>query len=165
MLFLCRLLCLLCKVILFFPHKMWSEWLCKLHSGCRPSTSPSLRHLQCSHSSLLPFVLAQSLCFGLLFPFTSALSGYSNRVSVQTQLASWLHMGAPALGLQRKQRLISGQARYVHPVWLLSLHRTSKLCGFVGQISGWIEVRDGACVRRCWQVFAIFLRNVNDPLL
>lgn len=86
----------------YFSNKMWSEWICKLHSGCRPSTSPSVRHLQCSHSSLRPFVLAQSLCFGLLFPFTSTLSGYSNCVSVQTQLASWLHMGAPGIGTTEK---------------------------------------------------------------
>lgn len=39
---------------LFFPHEKWSKWICKLHSGCRPSTAPPVRHLQCSHSSLLP---------------------------------------------------------------------------------------------------------------
>lgn len=109
-----------------------------------------------------PFVLAQSLCFGLLFPFTSTLSGYSNCASVQTQLASRLHTRAPALRPLRKQRLISGQARCVHPVWLLSLPRTSKLGGFVGHSSGWIEVRDGACVPRRRQGFAYFFHNATD---
>lgn len=168
--FLCHKLCLLCKVTHitpFSPPQNWTqmenEWICKLHSGRRPSTSTSVGHPHRSHSSLLPFVLAQSLCFGLLFPFTSTLSGYSNCVSLQTQQASRLHTGAPALGLLRKQRLISGRARCVHPVWPLSLPRTSKPCGFVGHSSGWIEVRDGACIPGRRQVFAKIVHDAFNP--
>lgn len=56
--------------------------------------------------------------------------------------------GGPRYWDYWENRLISGQARCVHPVWLLSLPRTSKLCGFVGHSSWWIGVRDGACVPR-----------------
>lgn len=148
---------------LFSPHiKCGANGFVNCTLAAIPAHRP-LSDTSNAATSLLPFVLTQSLCFGLLFPFTSTLSGYSNCVSVQTQLASRLHTGAPALGLLRKQRLISGPARCVHPVWLLSLPRTSKLRGFVGHSSGWIEVKDGACVPRRRQVFANFLHSTINP--